>query len=172
MAKLSKRLKTLRKEKELKKKDVAQFLHLSERTYSYYESDERTPPISTIEKLADYYGVSVDFLLGRTKNRQGSFADDLTKLQRDAFYEIYGELISDVIDATKKAVKAGTKQAHVDCVVYGIDDADDAKRALTAELTSMVRIGKVDVEVRDVGAPFGLMPVDVDISWNGYLATP
>ena len=60
------RIKELRKEKGLTQKEISKFLGFSDRTVGYYETGQRTPPPDILEKLADYFGVSVDYLLGRT----------------------------------------------------------------------------------------------------------
>ena len=48
--------------------DIANYLHISQRTYSRYENDERAIPIEIISSLADYHHTSVDYLIGRTDN--------------------------------------------------------------------------------------------------------
>lgn len=59
-----KRLKQLRGEKTQEK--VADDLGLSRRAYSSYETGDREPPKDVLIKLADYFGVSVDYLLERS----------------------------------------------------------------------------------------------------------
>lgn len=58
------RLKELRKQRKLKQIDVAEVLNCSQGVYSRYESSEREPPFDIIKKLADFYGVTVDYLMG------------------------------------------------------------------------------------------------------------
>lgn len=60
------RLKELRKAKKMKQTDVAEMLSCSQGVYSRYESGEREPPFDIMEKLADIYGVTVDYLMGRS----------------------------------------------------------------------------------------------------------
>jgi transcriptional regulator with XRE-family HTH domain len=59
------RLKELRKDKHLYQKDLANLCDVSVSTYSYWESGAFQPDTSTLIKLADYFNVSVDYLLGR-----------------------------------------------------------------------------------------------------------
>lgn len=66
---LNQRLELLRKEKHLTKKQVADFLKIDQSTYGKYELNKREPDFDTLQKLADFYDVSVDFLLGRTDIR-------------------------------------------------------------------------------------------------------
>lgn len=59
------RLRELRKNKQLTQKQVADYLNLTPKMISFYENEERVPPADILSKLADYYGVTTDFLLGR-----------------------------------------------------------------------------------------------------------
>ncbi len=63
------RLKALRKERNLKQIDVANYLGVSNSAYGNYELGQREPDFATLNKLAEYFGVSVDYLLGRTDER-------------------------------------------------------------------------------------------------------
>ena len=69
MSKLSERLLSLRKERNLKQEDLLEPFELSVRTYRRYETGEREPDASTLWKIADFYGVSVDYLIGRSEER-------------------------------------------------------------------------------------------------------
>ena len=64
------RLRDLREDKDLKQKDIAQLLKVHQTTYSDYELGRLNIPIALLHVLADYYGVSVDYLLGRTNMKQ------------------------------------------------------------------------------------------------------
>lgn len=57
------RLKNLRKEKKLSQQQVADFLCVSNQTYSNYETGAREPDNENLKKLADFFNVSTDFLL-------------------------------------------------------------------------------------------------------------
>ena len=59
------RLKDLRQQRKLKQTEIADVLNCSQGVYSRYESGEREPPFDIITRLADYYGVTVDYLMGR-----------------------------------------------------------------------------------------------------------
>lgn len=59
------KLKELRKERRLKQADVARALNISVQVYCNYENSLREPSQETLIKLADFFGVSVDYLLGR-----------------------------------------------------------------------------------------------------------
>ena len=60
------RLRMLRKEKELKQEDIANVLGCTQRKISYMEQGVTEPDTQSLVKLADFFGVSVDFLLGRS----------------------------------------------------------------------------------------------------------
>ena len=60
------RIRDLREDNDLTQKQIAEFLICDQSLYSKYERGERPLPLEFIEKLADFYGVSVDYLLGRT----------------------------------------------------------------------------------------------------------
>lgn len=72
MPAFSQRLKALRQEKGLKQADMAQFLECIERHYQKIEHGEINIPSLTLVKLADYFGVSTDYLLGRTDVRESA----------------------------------------------------------------------------------------------------
>ena len=61
------RLRALREDHDLTQKTLAEFLQVHQTTYSDYERGELNVPLSVLDRLADYYGVSVDYLLGRTE---------------------------------------------------------------------------------------------------------
>ncbi len=63
--KMNFRLKEIREERGYTKKEIAEFLHCAQATYSRYENNERYPTVKMIAKLADLYDVSVDYLTGR-----------------------------------------------------------------------------------------------------------
>lgn len=63
------RLRALREDRDLKQKDLAELLQVHQTTYSDYELGQLNIPVAALHKLADYYGVSVDYLLGRTKTK-------------------------------------------------------------------------------------------------------
>lgn len=62
------RIRDLREDNDLTQKKVAQMLGMSQTGYSKYETGENDIPTSILIKLADFYGTSTDYLLGRTDN--------------------------------------------------------------------------------------------------------
>lgn len=59
-------IRDLREDADLTQKKVADYLLCDQSLYSKYERGERAIPVELLDKLADLYGVSVDYLLGRT----------------------------------------------------------------------------------------------------------
>ena len=66
MQKFNERLKHIRKSKKITQRAAAEHLSISERAYQNYEYGNREPYIVTLIALADYFGVSIDYLVGRT----------------------------------------------------------------------------------------------------------
>lgn len=63
---LAERLKALREGRRIYQKEMAELLGLSIRGYQCYEADESEPKLVTLAAIADYFGVSIDYLVGRT----------------------------------------------------------------------------------------------------------
>lgn len=63
-----KNLRGIREDSDIKQKTVAQYLNVSQNTYSQYETGVISLTAEVLIKLADYYNVSVDYLLDRTNN--------------------------------------------------------------------------------------------------------
>ena len=63
------RLKELRAEKGATQKEVAEVICCSPLVYSRYEREEREPDIDTLCRLADFFGVTVDYIVCRTNKR-------------------------------------------------------------------------------------------------------
>lgn len=61
------RLRDLREDADLSQAQVAEILHIQQTVYSRYERGYQTIPLEHLITLADYYRVSVDYLIGRTK---------------------------------------------------------------------------------------------------------
>ena len=64
------RIRDLRKDADLTQAQVGAAINVPQRTYAYYESGQRMIPPHVLCALADFYQVSVDYLLGRTSRRE------------------------------------------------------------------------------------------------------
>lgn len=62
------RLKDLREDKDMKQSDIAAYLGIQQTVYSRYERGFQNIPIEHLLALADFYGVSTDYIFGRTNN--------------------------------------------------------------------------------------------------------
>lgn len=62
------RLRDLREDRDLVQKEVAAVLGIDQRVYSNYEIGKREIPTRFLTVLADFYGTSTDYILGRTNN--------------------------------------------------------------------------------------------------------
>ena len=63
------RIRDLREDADLTQSEMGRALHLPQRTYAYYESGQRTVPPEVLTALADFHGVSVDYILGRKDDK-------------------------------------------------------------------------------------------------------
>ena len=64
------RIEDLRIDSDLSQKQISEVLHISQRSYSNYETGTRGIPVEMLIKLADYYNTSIDYLVGRTDNKR------------------------------------------------------------------------------------------------------
>lgn len=62
------RIRDLREDRDLKQRQIADYLNCSQQVYSNYELGQRDIPTDILIKLSEFYGVSVDYLLGLTSN--------------------------------------------------------------------------------------------------------
>lgn len=63
------RLRDMREDADLKQTDIAKYLGIQQTVYSRYERGFQTIPLEHLIRLADYYRVSLDYLVGRTDKR-------------------------------------------------------------------------------------------------------
>lgn len=70
MADISERLRVLRAEKKLSQQAVAEMAHMSLRGYRNIENGDSAPSLESIVQLADLFGVSIDYLIGRSEERR------------------------------------------------------------------------------------------------------
>lgn len=65
---LGERLRSLRKEQNLKREDIAEGIGVTPRAITFYETNDKRPTLDTAIKLADFFDVSLDYLVGRSDN--------------------------------------------------------------------------------------------------------
>ncbi len=64
------RIRDLREDRDLSQRELAELLQVHQTTYSDYELGKVNIPVPSLHKLADFYGVSIDYLLGRTDEKE------------------------------------------------------------------------------------------------------
>ena len=86
------KLKELRKEKKKTQEEIASVLNLSTAAYGRYEVGNREPTLETLIKLADYYSVSLDYLVGRKFNNEFGYLSDDEKTMIKALRTMSNEV--------------------------------------------------------------------------------
>lgn len=64
------RIKDLREDHDLTQKELAEYLHIKQNTYSQYENGQRQLPLDCLIALAKYYKTSTDYILGLTNEQK------------------------------------------------------------------------------------------------------
>ena len=64
------RIQDLRTDADMSQKRLSEILHISQRSYSHYETGSRNIPVEMLIRLANYYDISVDYLVGRTDKKE------------------------------------------------------------------------------------------------------
>ena len=64
------RIRNLREDNDYKQDEIAKLLNCTQACYSNYENGKRDVPAEVLSTLADFYNVSVDYLMGRTNEKQ------------------------------------------------------------------------------------------------------
>ena len=63
-------IRALREDRDIKQREIAEYLGVSQNTYSQYENGIIAYTDQVLIKLADFYGVSVDYLMDRTNTKE------------------------------------------------------------------------------------------------------
>lgn len=64
------RLRNLREDKDMTQAEMGAYLHISQRSYAHFEAGTRGVPVEVLIALADLYQVNLDYLVGRTDEKQ------------------------------------------------------------------------------------------------------
>lgn len=120
---LPERLKELRKKKKLSQLDIANILKITASAYGFYEQGKSIPSAETLIILSDFYGVSADYILGRTS---------------EPFFSIEGEK-----DIGRKIEKIKRELSSPDTLtMYGETLTDDDKSKLQQVLEIVIALSK------------------------------
>lgn len=100
-------IRDLRKEKHITQTDLANGVHVTQQTVTAWESGRAVPNANTLDSLANYFNVSADYLLGRTKERNPESSDffDVMSFDGQPLDEHDKKLLADIyrtIQANKK----------------------------------------------------------------------
>ena len=63
------RIRELREDNDIKQSEMAEYLNVSRATYTRYETGEIKPSVDVLYDIADYFGTSIDYLVGRTDTK-------------------------------------------------------------------------------------------------------
>lgn len=96
------KLNELRKEKRLTQELFAEKFGLFRQTYARYENEETQPPYDLLIEFADFYGVSLDYLLGRTEYR--TISQNLTE-KESKLLQAFGRLVPAMQDYTLEMIE-------------------------------------------------------------------
>ncbi len=126
------RLSILRKESGLMQKEIAKKLGISAPTLSQYEKGGRSPDPNTLKQLADVYDVSVDYLLGRTNDRN----------------KLYHSLIASDIRDIDDFLKDLENQVDIGLTFNGEPLDDESRARLQSNIRFATDIAKIESRKR------------------------
>lgn len=92
---LSEKLRELREETDLSQEDMAKNLNVGRSTYAGWEIGRAEPGISALKDIANFYGVSIDFLCGNTEIRDNFYKDPKLCRYINKMLLIYKEFLKD-----------------------------------------------------------------------------
>ena len=101
-------LRKLRSDKCLSQQEVADYLKVKRPTYTRYESGTNEPDLNTVSRLADFFNVTVDFLLERNITEQKETApvvDERTEKNVATIMELVSQLSEEQLDAVITIMK-------------------------------------------------------------------
>ena len=121
----SKRIKALRKDRNKTQVDISKILGIIRTTYGEYERGRIIPPMDKINTLADYYTVTVDYLIGNTNDPTGSQENKL-----------------DISDSVKQILEY-LQNEHSKLTFDGELLGDDSRELLISSLEGSLKLGKM-----------------------------
>lgn len=107
---LAKRLRELRNEKGKKQHEVADYLGITRPAYTAYESGNRQPDLATVTKLAEFFSVTTDYLLGKSNEPNPTVTPD-SSVVKDAPLAFYGNAEGLNIQELEKIINRAVKKA-------------------------------------------------------------
>ena len=105
MKELRELIRDLREDHDLKQKEVARYLHVSQQTYSNYERGRRDILVFVVVELAKYYKVSADYLLGVEMDYPGSTNLKRPYLENITYYDVLYDIQKLERDSRKDLIR-------------------------------------------------------------------
>lgn len=155
------RLKELRHEKNLTLRELGEKVGMRNSTLSQYENNKREPKLKTWQKLADFFNVPVDYLLGISKDRSTLTIDDLNTEEQEA-YEHIRDTLSQEYPQTRPEFnwsKIGQLLINSDIAVANLQEKKDKVEQKLNEAGEKL----VQYLVKDLG----VNPADIALSRQG-----
>mgnify|MGYP001088016096 CR=1 FL=1 len=112
------KLKTLRKSKKLTQKELAHLLYLSQSSIARFENEEILPTSDTLNKIANFFDVSTDYLLDRPNKERNNLekaineAIEELKEEKTLMFLKNGDIDEETANLIKKALKNGIEYAE------------------------------------------------------------
>ncbi len=126
------RIKDLRAEKSVSQNELAKALGLTQQAISAYENGLREPDLETLQKIADFFDVSIDYLLGKSDIRNPE------KIVQDKLTE------KDKKDIAKDLEKMMNDLEHADGLMFYNEPIDDEDRELLKQALEFgLRMAKI-----------------------------
>lgn len=147
----SKRLIDLRRERNVSQVDFGKALGIPRSTISGYESEGKEPDYDTLSKMADYFGVSADYLLGRTDERRP--CDIVFHNDAANFKKHYEELPRDL----RNIVSECFDEFYV-LLGRDVRNEDAERLALYLEMLKSIRLGRSEIRNAIDGLSAGSAP--------------
>lgn len=91
---IGERIKILRNEKGIGQDEFAKIFNVSRQAYAAWESNKNEPSLDIIYKLAEYHGVTIDFLFGRTNIREDVYKDPTLQTYINECIKIYKRFLN------------------------------------------------------------------------------
>ncbi len=125
---IGQKIKKLRNKKGLLQKELADKLNLSQQTISLYESEKREPDYATLKKIADFFDVSTDYLLGRASAKE--FSNEKIKVSEKS--NKYDNILEEIHSLSPESQEELKKLIEL----YKLRDMQKRNSELSDDLTS------------------------------------
>lgn len=101
---LNNKLRMLREKLGLTQKEFANKFNMSDARYNQYETGKRQPDYDTLKNFADFFDVSIDYLLGRTSLENATIDDEFQELLNDPELLVAFKDLSNLSESDKKEI--------------------------------------------------------------------